>query len=69
MNEQLSFSFKPKNENEEIETLVGEINSWKDFESSLICLSNKEKGDAFENLVKTYFKLNPLYNFYDKVWM
>ncbi|WP_051205184.1 restriction endonuclease [Salinimicrobium xinjiangense] len=70
MNEQLSFSFEIKTpNNNEKETFVGEVNSWKQFENSLICLSNKEKGDAFENLVKLYFKLNPLYNFYDQVWM
>ncbi len=70
MNEQLSLSFGTKTiVNNERETFAGEINSWKEFESSLIGLSNKEKGDAFENLVKVYFKLNPIYNFYDQVWM
>jgi predicted helicase len=30
--------------------------------------NNKEKGNAFEQLVYAYFKLEPKYAFYDEVW-
>lgn len=31
--------------------------------------NNKEKGNAFEQLVYAYFKLEPKYAFYDEVWL
>ena len=45
------------------------ISSWDDFVSSLLPLSKKEKGDAFELLTKYFFLLHPVYSFYDNVWM
>jgi ABC-type uncharacterized transport system substrate-binding protein len=45
------------------------ISSWYDFEKELVSLSNKEKGDYFEYLTKLYFKINPVYSFYDEVWL
>ena len=32
-------------------------------------LKKKDKGDAFELLTKLYFKINPVYHFYDEVWL
>ena len=49
--------------------LYKSINTWDDFVSSLTDLSKKEKGDAFELLTKLYFKTNPVFSFYDEVWM
>ena len=45
------------------------ISSWDDFVSTLLPLSKKEKGDAFELLTKYFFLLHPVYSFYDNVWM
>lgn len=45
------------------------INSWGDFSYALTQLNNKEKGDTFELITKLYFKLNPLYDEYDEVWL
>jgi predicted helicase len=39
------------------------------FQLSQSTLSNKAKGDAFEQLVHAYFKLDPKYAFYDDVWL
>jgi superfamily II DNA or RNA helicase len=44
-------------------------NSWNDFQTKLLSLNKKEKGDAFELLTKLYFKINPVFSFYDEVWM
>ena len=41
------------------------ISSWDDFVSTLLPLSKKEKGDAFELLTKYFFLLHPVYSFYD----
>lgn len=70
MNEQLTLSFDIKTPyHNDRDTYVGSMNSWKVFESSLICLSKKEKGYSFENLEKIYFKLKPFYYFNDQVWL
>ena len=42
---------------------------FSDFQNSQSILSNKAKGDAFEQLVHAYFKLDPKYEFYDDVWL
>ena len=44
-------------------------NSWNEFQSKLLLLNKKEKGDAFELLTKLYFKINPVFSFYNEVWM
>ncbi len=46
-----------------------DCNSWNDFQTKLLSLNKKEKGDAFELLTKLYFKINPVFSFYDEVWM
>ena len=51
------------------DTFWDECNSWNDFQRQLISLQKKEKGDAFEFLTKLFFKINPVYSFYDEVWM
>ena len=45
------------------------MNSFDSFCQTQSTLSNKAKGDAFEQLVHTYFKLDPKYAFYDDVWL
>jgi superfamily II DNA or RNA helicase len=45
------------------------ISSWDDFKQKLTTLNNKKKGDYFELLTKLYFQINPIYDFYDEVWM
>ena len=50
-------------------SLLKELNSWNDFQTKLLSLNKKEKGDAFELLTKLYFKINPVFSFYDEVWM
>ncbi len=52
-----------------LKELFVNINTWDDFTSTLENLNKKEKGDAFELLTKSYFKLSPKYSFYDEVWM
>ena len=52
-----------------VKSLFNKINSWNDFQNSLQPLTKKEKGNAFELLTKLYFKINPVYHFYDEVWM
>jgi len=52
-----------------IKTLIKEIWSWNGFQNELKELPKKQKGDAFELLTKLYFKINPVYNFYDDVWL
>ena len=45
-------------------------NSWNDFKDSLSGLTAKEKGDAFELLVKYYLLLDPIYSsLLKKVWL
>jgi superfamily II DNA or RNA helicase len=46
-----------------------DITSWDDFKERLTSLNNKEKGNAFELLTKMYFKINPIYSFYEEVWL
>lgn len=46
-----------------------DINSWDDFKEKLAYLNKKEKGNSFELLTKLYFKINPVYSFYDEVWL
>ena len=46
-----------------------DITCWDDFKERLTSLNNKEKGNAFELLTKLYFKINPLYEQYDEVWL
>ncbi|MBT7317202.1 MAG: DEAD/DEAH box helicase family protein [Lentimicrobiaceae bacterium] len=50
-------------------SLFKNLTSWGDFQKTLDDFSKKEKGDAFEMLTKLYFKINPIYNFYDDVWL
>jgi superfamily II DNA or RNA helicase len=52
-----------------VSSLLKELNSWNDFQTKLLSLNKKEKGDAFELLTKLYFKINPVFSFYDEVWM
>jgi predicted helicase len=52
-----------------IKSIISQSSSWINFQTLLIDLNNKEKGDAFELLTKFYFKLNPVYNFYDEIWL
>ena len=35
--------------------------NWKNYKDSLSSLSNKEKGDSFETLVKHFLSNDPLY--------
>ena len=46
-----------------------DCNSWNDFQTKLLSLNKKEKGNAFELLTKIYFKIHPIYSFYDDVWL
>lgn len=45
------------------------MKSFVSFCQTQSTLSNKAKGDAFEQLVFAYFKLDPKYAFYDDVWL
>jgi predicted helicase len=45
------------------------MNSFDSFCQTQSTFSNKAKGDAFEQLVHAYFKLDPKYAFYDDVWL
>lgn len=49
--------------------MFNDCNSWNDFQSKLLSLNKKEKGDAFELLTKLYFKINPVFSFYEEVWL
>jgi len=51
------------------DSLLINCNSWNDFQSKLLSLNNTEKGNAFELLTKLYFKINPVFSFYDEVWL
>ena len=50
-------------------SLVNNCFSWNDFQTKLLSLQKKEKGDAFELLTKLYFKINPVFSFYDEIWL
>ena len=50
-----------------IKSLIKDTTSWEDFQNSVSSLTKKQKGDAFELLTKLYFKINPIYDFYDEV--
>lgn len=51
-------------------SLFQDIHSWQDFEALLQTFSKKEKGDAFEWLVKFYFQIDPiLQSKYTHVWL
>jgi superfamily II DNA or RNA helicase len=52
-----------------IKNLFIDCTSWNDFQTKLIILNKKEKGDAFELLTKLYFKINPVFSFYEEVWL
>ena len=49
-------------------SLFSKINNWNDFNSALIPLNKKEKGDAFELLSKLYFLIDK-YDNYDNIWL
>ncbi len=51
------------------EFLIQSCNSWVDFQAKLVALNKKEKGNAFELLSKLFFKINPVYSFYEEVWL
>ena len=46
--------------------LSKDICTWDDLMQKFTFLSKKEKGDAFENITKLYFEIDPKYQFYDK---
>ena len=50
-------------------SLFSKINNWNDFNSALIPLNKKEKGDAFELLSKLYFLIDHKYDNYDNIWL
>ena len=49
--------------------LSKDISTWDDLMQKFTFLSKKEKGDAFENITKLYFKIDPKYQFYDNIWL
>lgn len=53
----------------DIKTLLKQSNSWSDFKLKMDGLPKKQMGNAFELLTKLYFKINPVYSFYDEVWL
>jgi predicted helicase len=46
-----------------------DISTWDDLMQKFTFLSKKEKGDAFENITKLYFEIDPKYQFYDNIWL
>ena len=51
-------------------SFISDISSWEEFQSKLSGFNKKQKGDAFENLVKYYLKVKPQYkDLYDEVWI
>ena len=46
-----------------------DISTWDDLMQKFTSLSKKEKGDAFENITKLYFVIDPKYQFYDNIWL
>ena len=53
----------------DIKALLKQSNSWSDFKLKMDALPKKQMGNAFELLTKLYFKINPVYSFYDEVWL
>jgi len=50
--------------------IILKSSSWQDFKKILSSKSRKEKGDAFELLVKLYLQTNPKYNLlFSDVWL
>lgn len=49
--------------------LSKDIITWDDLMQKFTFLSKKEKGDAFENITKLYFEIDPKYQFYDNIWL
>ena len=49
--------------------LSKDISTWDDLMQKFTFLSKKEKGDAFENITKLYFEIDPKYQFYDNSWL
>jgi predicted helicase len=49
--------------------LSKDISTWDDLMQKFTFLSKKEKGDAFENITKLYFEIDPKYQFYDNIWL
>ena len=50
---------------------LDKINTWEGFKSYAESMPNtKRMGDAFEQLTKLYFQINPVYiSKYDNVWL
>lgn len=50
---------------------LNKINSWSDFKSYAESMpNNKSMGDAFEQLTKLYFQIDPIYRSKcDNVWL
>lgn len=53
----------------DFKTLLKNSNSWSEFKLKMDALPKKQMGNAFELLTKLYFKINPVYSFYDEVWL
>jgi superfamily II DNA or RNA helicase len=53
----------------DIKAYLREIRSWDELVLKQTLLTKKQKGDAFEVLTHFFFKINPLYQFYDDVWL
>jgi superfamily II DNA or RNA helicase len=53
----------------DIKALLKNSNSWSEFKLKMDALPKKQMGNAFELLTKLYFKINPVYSFYDEVWL
>ena len=62
-------SYRFKFEVMHLKNLIIQSKSWEDFQENIASLNKKQKGDTFELLTKLYFKLNPVYEFYDEVWL
>jgi predicted helicase len=52
-----------------LRNILEEINSWDDFCERISVLPKKEIGDLFEIFTKYYFKINPVYSFYENIWL
>ena len=53
----------------DLKSLLIQTNSWSEFKFKTDALPKKQMGNAFELLTKLYFKINPVYSFYDEVWL
>lgn len=53
----------------DIKALLKQSNFWSEFKLKMDALPKKQMGNAFELLTKLYFKINPVYSFYDEVWL